>query len=1282
MSNKAYAQYTISDIYDGEDGVGILSIEEQYYKSTSNNPNQQFTPSQWSTTSPTWENGKYIWTRSKITWDNDVNDPNHVTYTTPVLSTTYQSLYTDVTNKISNIATQDNQGNWSLTNGVIENTYVYTDPNHTNAVAIGELGATITTTKDQILSTVSNTYATQTSLTTEVNKRKATYVTSSTASGTRAKVGTCNNFELYNGATITCVFSNANTTSAPTLNVNSTGAKEIKSYTGATLTEDEYKWSAGSAFTLVYDGANWRMQDSGTVLRVSTAESNIQQNSDSISAMVSVNGQSSSITLTQNMLEAITNQFIVKSPDGTRTVISGGLLSTDAVQSNNYSVPSNEGSVTSPYSISGTMLDLSNGNIISPSFAINGSNGDAFFKGTINALAGKFGSDTDYYEITDNGLVGNKIHYFHQLSPIAYNTHISSYDYSTLKIVNYKILVRYGNGNEKIFVIINNGEDSLESLQGTNKTYIVENNHTIYFGIESTKSDLSDIFVPSGGTVVKVGYTYTVYNPSFGGDITITTGESEDNPWIDFSYVLTSSIHATGTEVGYDYIKTHNLIADGGTLGDFIIDKNSIHNKMESFDDEILIPHKEGDVLIVSDMEGDYLVNDYELGANDYLEGTFEVDDFSGIYIGTDGIALGKGAFKVDKYGNMEINCYGSGISFYKPGTDIPVVSINSDGGVFTGTINANAGVFGTNSKYFTIGKDGLIGNKISEYYFIIADDIATVQPYSKYIFDSIEIRYASSRSVTYTSQNIINLNHVKSLDLIEKDNGKLAIHLYIDDEISINDIFGNYQSITYYCIRFYKSYEDALSYDNFEYITNSVQPNSNKYPFNTITETGTELGYNYLKTDSLIASDGLLITDNEGKMLAKYGDAITIGNDDGNQTYAKFDYHSMQIIPKGKTTPYFYISDLRGQDGLATVTDYFIIRGGSFSLPYIHYPILDFDSEVSVVLSDVDVTGDSSIYTIEQNPDYYNKYYFNFPNLNLQANYSLKITYKTSDFASAFTFGSRQENSVIGINSIAIGERCTASGYNSFAQGYYNFAEGMYSVATGTGSKAIGHNSFAHGNSCETRGNGSFAVGAICSTTTDATFAIAMGDQCVAEKTNSVALGYDTVSNTPLQTVIGGCNIRDTNNKYAFIIGNGAKPYDSYSYIVGARSNAFTVDWNGMTRANGFGSLDESYLEIIVGNMTNRAKQINSSLTTSSGDQAWLTAILKAICADYPGKAQVIFKGRFQPNSLRFFQIMIYDTSALSGGMPRYSYGWCMGYGRSFSLFGTEEYAYQARAL
>ena len=65
-------------LIQGETGIGVEDIREQYYLSTSDTSQ---TGGSWTTTCPEWESDHYIWTRSKITWTDGT-----VTYTTPVLA--------------------------------------------------------------------------------------------------------------------------------------------------------------------------------------------------------------------------------------------------------------------------------------------------------------------------------------------------------------------------------------------------------------------------------------------------------------------------------------------------------------------------------------------------------------------------------------------------------------------------------------------------------------------------------------------------------------------------------------------------------------------------------------------------------------------------------------------------------------------------------------------------------------------------------------------------------------------------------------------------------------------------------------------------------------------------------------------------------------------------------------------------------------------------------------------------------------------------------------------
>ena len=86
------------------------------------------------------------------------------------------------------------------------------------------------------------------------------YGVCSTAAGTKAKTVTVgSDFTLATGAQVVVKFSNSNSASSPTLNVNGTGAKNICQYgttaigTGTTTTG----WRAGSVQTFTYDGTSW-----------------------------------------------------------------------------------------------------------------------------------------------------------------------------------------------------------------------------------------------------------------------------------------------------------------------------------------------------------------------------------------------------------------------------------------------------------------------------------------------------------------------------------------------------------------------------------------------------------------------------------------------------------------------------------------------------------------------------------------------------------------------------------------------------------------------------------------------------------------------------------------------------------------------------------------------------------------------------------------------------------------------------------------------------------------
>lgn len=135
----------------GATGNGVKTIVEQYYKSTSAT---SLSGGSWSTTYPGWEDGKYIWTRSVITYTNNS------TTTTDAVCVTGQKGDTGATGKgvkssavtyqASTSGTTIPTGTWSTSiPSVAAGSYLwtrtiitYTDNSTTTSYSVGKMGDT------------------------------------------------------------------------------------------------------------------------------------------------------------------------------------------------------------------------------------------------------------------------------------------------------------------------------------------------------------------------------------------------------------------------------------------------------------------------------------------------------------------------------------------------------------------------------------------------------------------------------------------------------------------------------------------------------------------------------------------------------------------------------------------------------------------------------------------------------------------------------------------------------------------------------------------------------------------------------------------------------------------------------------------------------------------------------------------------------------------------------------------------------------------------------------
>lgn len=142
-----------------------------------------------------------------------------------------------------------------------------------------------------------------------------------------------------------------------------------------------------------------------------------------------------------------------------------------------------------------------------------------------------------------------------------------------------------------------------------------------------------------------------------------------------------------------------------------------------------------------------------------------------------------------------------------------------------------------------------------------------------------------------------------------------------------------------------------------------------------------------------------------------------------------------------------------------------------------------------------------------------------------------------------------------IGNWSVTEGIGLVASELATHAEGRNNSATGIYSHAEGNGTTASGRATHAEGSSTTASGSSSHAEGS--STTASGTCSHAEGVETTASGRYSHAQNYGTIAEYEYQTAIGRYNSNESDS--LFEIGNGD---------LTQRSNAFTVDWNGIVSA------------------------------------------------------------------------------------------------------------------
>lgn len=333
----------------------------------------------------------------------------------------------------------------------------------------------------------------------------------------------------------------------------------------------------------------------------------------------------------------------------------------------------------------------------------------------------------------------------------------------------------------------------------------------------------------------------------------------------------------------------------------------------------------------------------------------------------------------------------------------------------------------------------------------------------------------------------------------------------------------------------------------------------------------------------SQINADGMQIYqggDTSANCVAFFGDNSQIGRSDNS--HISMGFNNFLLVDKNGNK-YVELKDSRNEQGIADIVDRYVANGIND----------EFKLSLTATSADysVSVSGDETGATYQKTTT---KVTFSEPPTK---NAVITISYQTvSNFAKAFSFGTRRYQSTVGGLSFATGYISEASGYCSFsegvrttASGYASHAEGNYTVASGDYSHAEGHGaddslneasgfgSHAEGTETKARGIGSHAEGTGRAygdwshaegagkaygqqSHAEGSFTVASGDYSHAGGMGTTANGYASVA-------IGRYNEPDTAtspqtaSNWAFMIGNGSS---------GHPSNALTVTWGGNETISG----------------------------------------------------------------------------------------------------------------
>jgi len=320
-----------------------------------------------------------------------------------------------------------------------------------------------------------------------------------------------------------------------------------------------------------------------------------EQTASGFNWLVQRGTDSSSYEITSNGIQAITNKFVIKDPQGSATIISGGkihanaittaMLATDAIKSTNYTKPSVN---TSAYSTTGSYFNLATGNIETPNFAVDNTNGKAYINGEVIATSGSIGdSASNYWEIgTKNdynasrsaAIIAHGSSYIQSGQFMIHDDKVNTQSYDSNRKITYpkysNVYYDYGMQAPQL------NTSASGYIAGISDLFLYARKHTSTIPV--MESDWEYVFkVDKDGTIyengVKLSEKYASISGVDGTYLPLTGGTISGNLTVQGTLTATSS-KAIADKNGLDISTAYLKLAGGTVTGNLTVSKSGGFN--------------------------------------------------------------------------------------------------------------------------------------------------------------------------------------------------------------------------------------------------------------------------------------------------------------------------------------------------------------------------------------------------------------------------------------------------------------------------------------------------------------------------------------------------------------------------------------------------------------------------------------------------------------------------------------------------------------------------------